>query len=57
MFEGDVPLIEELNDQDANHFGGVIFVTTNRCPNSNDYGNKGQYCTLTRECQNNCRGG
>ncbi|WP_130510116.1 plantaricin C family lantibiotic [Krasilnikovia cinnamomea] len=53
MYEGDVALLEEIDEQD---FEGVAYgaCTTNTFSLSNVLGNNGGWCTLTRECQRSC---
>jgi hypothetical protein len=60
LYQGDVPLIEEINEQGADEmFGGTltsaeISVITVTIVASQPLGNKGAVCTLTKECQPSC---
>lgn len=53
MYKGDLSLLEEIQEQD---FDGVAYgaCTTNTFSLSDWLGNKGGWCTLTKECQPNC---
>ncbi|GCD97072.1 plantaricin C family lantibiotic [Embleya hyalina] len=59
MYEGDISLLEEIADQDLQHDAayyagtGSITITTITIF-SNDLGNHGNWCTLTKECQRSC---
>jgi hypothetical protein len=58
LYQGDVPLVEEINEQDVDEmFGGTLWefsVLTATPFISQPLGNKGHVCTLTKECQASC---
>ncbi|MTD41828.1 plantaricin C family lantibiotic [Erwinia sp. CPCC 100877] len=43
-------LLQEIHDQEAEHKAGGAWWEI-----SKNLGNKGRFCTLTKECQANCR--
>ena len=54
LYQGDVPLIEEINEQDMDEAYGGTSITVTTIWASPPLGNKGYVCTLTKECQPNC---
>jgi two-component lantibiotic alpha peptide len=55
LYQGDIPLIEEINEQDVDEmFGATSTITITTIWASPPLGNKGQVCTLTKECQASC---
>jgi hypothetical protein len=55
LYQGDIPLIEEINEQDMDEmYGGGVTATLTTIKASPVLGNHGYVCTLTKECQPNC---
>lgn len=58
-FHGDPSLLDEIGDAET-FDGGTSLVHWDPghwSPLSNALGNRGVWCTLTKECQGNCQGG
>lgn len=54
MYEGDISLLEEIQEQEFDAVGARLACSTNTFSLSDYLGNKGGWCTLTVECQPNC---
>ena len=56
MYEGDLSLLEEIEEQDFEGvaYGGLNACSTNTFSLSDALSNTGGWCTLTVECQPNC---